>query len=187
MDIENQKDSVSTGSHDEKRSDTSSSLNIDISEQIKETNYYKGWTISTSEEFEKMLKNCMKRADEHSKCCKYYSAWNRYITYPSIILTTLVSILTTYNINPENNLQNIISYTVVGLSGVNTLMTSLSSFWDYSNRASKHNSTSLQYNELARQIRTELFLPLEERNSVKYNFDIFSLLLQNIESNSPPC
>lgn len=159
------------------------SSDLRLSEKEREVDYGNGWTESSLDKFEELLKHCKMKVKNHADSSNYFSAWYRYITYPNIILSTALTMLTTYNTSSFNSN---LAFTVAGISGVNSLVTGFSSFWEYSKRAANHNSTSLQYSDLARQITTELFLPINERNNIKYDFDVFSLLLQNIESSEPP-
>lgn len=152
---------------------------LKFSKQQREKDYGNGWTESTVGKFEELLKICRHKTKLHYKASIYYAKWYRYITYPSIFLSTLITILTTYNTsgyNPD------IAYWIAAISGINSLVTGFSSFWEYSKRSSLHTSTSLQYSDIKRQITTELFLPIGQRNSIKYDFDVYSLLLHNIES-----
>lgn len=169
-------------------SENSISINIDemsdlrLSEKEKEKDYGNGWTESSLDKFEELLKCCKKKVILHNEANAYYSKWYRYITYPNIILSTTLTMLTTYNTSTYD--QNLVYY-IAGISGLNNLITGFSGFWEYSTRASLHRSSALQYSDLSRQITTELFLPIKDRNSIKYDFDVFSLLLQNIESTEP--
>lgn len=153
-----------------------------LSDQDREKDYGNGWTESVLDRFEKLLNSCKVKRDMHNEASKYFNKWYRYITYPNIVLSTSLTILTTYNTSVYDSE---LVYYIAGISGLNSLIAALSGFWQYSERSAGHRNTALQYSDLSRQITTELFLPIEERNPVKYDFDVFSLLLQNIEGSEP--
>lgn len=180
LESEESKESSCHCMHSEDISDKIEELRL--SRQERERDYGNGWTESTLNRFELLLRHCQKYRDLHNEASEYYNKWYRYITYPNIILSTALTILTTYNTSSYN--QNIVYY-IAATSGLNSLITGFSSFWEYSKRSATHRNTALQYSDLSRQITTELFLPINERNSIKYDFDIFSLLLQNIEGGEP--
>jgi len=158
------------------------SSDLRLSQQEKEKDYGNGWTESSLDKFEELLKCCKRKVLLHNTSSAYFSKWYRYITYPNIILSTVLTMLTTYN---TSTYETTLVYYIAGLSGLNNLITGFSSFWEYSKRADSHNNSALQYSDLSRQITTELFLPINERNPIKYDFDVFSLLLQNIEGSEP--
>lgn len=153
-----------------------------LSQKDREKDYGNGWTESVQDRFEKLLHSCKTKCEMHNEASSYFNRWYRYITYPNIVLSTALTILTTYNTSAYN--PDIVYY-IAGISGVNSVIASLSGFWEYSERSASHRNTALQYSDLTRQITTELFLPIDERNAVKYDFDVFSLLLQNIEGSEP--
>jgi len=162
--------------------DSNSIHDLRLSEKDREKDYGNGWTESVLDRFESLLHCCKAKRDMHNEASKYFNKWYRYITYPNILLSTSLTILTTYNTSVYDSE---LVYYIAGISGVNSVIAALSGFWQYSERSSAHRNTALQYSDLSRQITTELFLPIDERNPVKYDFDVFSLLLQNIEGSEP--
>lgn len=153
-----------------------------ISERLKETDYGNGWTESVQDKFEEILKSCKKKVILHNEASSYFVKWYNWTTYPSIFLSTVLTVLTTYNSSIQDEE---IGLTIAGISGLSTLFYSLSSFWEYGKRSEKHVQASLQYASLVRSLTAELFLPVEDRNSTHYCFDIYSMQLSTIEASEP--
>ena len=161
----------------------SGTTKIRLSDKIEEKDYGLGWTQSSFEKFEEIMRYCELRSEYHLEAASYFNMWYRYFTYPQIILSTILTMTTTINTSFHHSH---LSYSMAGISFLNNILSGFSSFCGYSSRETNHLSSHLQYSELARQITTELFLPINERNSVKYDFNMYSLLLQNIEGSEPP-
>jgi uncharacterized protein YeeX (DUF496 family) len=111
-------------------------------------------------EYNTLLKSyynqCKKQNSFHYESALYYRKLYIKYTIPVLILSSLVTVLSTFNTKSENNIP--LSICIAVFSGVLTASQSLMAFLEYGERSNNHKNTLLNYNNLKRNIKKYLLL-----------------------------
>jgi len=141
--------------------------------------YSEDWNEDVKAIFNFYLDKCKRKAFLHSYAVVYYKKWYKLTTLPLLIISSMLTATSAYNTTANTNYISII---ISILSGVLTAGHSITSFLEYGERANDHLITSNAYSNLQRSIEMELHIPIRDRNSIKFNFEVFSREFASIES-----
>ena len=121
------------------------------------------------EYLEKMLRRFRKKRRIYSSSSQFFTKLNYFITIPSILLTSVSSVLsfvTTTDIIPEE--QKIYMNIAIGvLASLTTLGQTLSNTFKYSTKTEMHKNTAEEYAKLITETQTEL-IQLNDPNFIQY-------------------
>lgn len=144
---------------------------IKLEQQYNEPMFKDGWSETSQNLFEKYLLDCKVKMKKHIQSAQYYDTRNIRLSIPTVILSALVAAVSTLTINQDS--KQFFSYMNAFLAILSTVMDMLFATLALGKRSEKHRQTNNLYSELAQKIEQQLFLPLEQRDSVENNFKIF--------------
>ena len=116
----------------------------------------------------------------HSASEKRYSYLNNYLALPSIILSSIASVISV-GFGSDGG----ISYVSGGISILVSILSTLNSYFSYAKRAESHRITSISYSKLYLQITIELALPRKKRMNVKDYIKMVSESIQRLNEIQP--
>ena len=165
----------------------SSSDDPDLDDISNAPVHKQGWTKHLHELFKQCRRECLQKELEHYYATQYFRKWYRWTTYPTLIFATAAAVLASLNTTTDKctSKSEALSLTVAIVTGLHSLMVSLTQFVEYGQRASKHSLCANNYASLARFITSEMFMRPSEREIPKIDFLVLSNQLDAISSNEP--
>lgn len=100
---------------------------------------------------------CKYKYQAHTKAAEKYNSLYMYTTAPIIILSSITTILASYNGSPSSDYRWL-ALTVAVFSGTTTVCQSLASFLEFKNKYQEHFITATKYLALARMIENEFYI-----------------------------
>jgi hypothetical protein len=156
---------------------------LKMEDLIKEKDYGLGWTETAQNSIEDLLRTSKKRARLHQLSVVYFKRKHKVTTLPLIMLSALATTLAGFNTAESKQwislIITIVSFIIGAWQGA-------LNFLIYEQKAGDHNQSALSYANLARSINAELLLPMGEKNSIKFDFEVFSREFASIENNERP-
>jgi len=153
-------------------------LDDDVQQAIQ---YRDGWTDKVQQRFEKYLVQCRVKVLKHTQSSLLFDRRHTIVTIPVLGFSSAVTFVSGYNISDGPD----ISLVVFFVSMVATILNALTTFLAYNKRSEKHLTTANSYSNLARLIEKQLFLPVEQRDSVGDSFEIFGKEFESINATEP--
>jgi len=146
----------------------------------KEFKYDKEWTETLNKKFNSYVLFCYQKNEEHNAASIYFSKLYRLITYPLLVLSSVITMLASLNVS--NDIEYLDIYIAV-LTGLYSVIHSISTFVEYGNRSKCHEHTSNQYLSLARSLESQLFFETSKREHPRVMYEIVSRELFTISQN----
>ncbi len=131
---------------------------------------------------------CKAKSYAHLKAAEMYKRLYNYTTAPVIVLSSITTLLASYNIN--TTLQSLIILTAVA-SGIVTISHALASFLEYNVKHNTHLKTSNSYMTLVLNIENDFLIEYYNNDNnlskefVTSFFEKIHNLLKNIKNNEP--
>jgi ABC-type multidrug transport system fused ATPase/permease subunit len=129
----------------------------------------------------------------HARTAEIYNLLNIYLTLPVLIISTVNTLLASYNSN-STVIDPTVALIVAILSAATTIGHAVLSYFDYGTKYQTHMSSSNNYQSLTRLMETEIYTniyndidgtEIEQQNYTKYLFDKIATELDNIQSSEP--
>lgn len=129
---------------------------------------------------------CKTKHIKHLKIAEKYDTLYKYTTAPVIIISSLTTVLASYNssiVDPR------LAISVAIFSGLTTICQSLISFFEYNVRYEKHLNVSNKFINLSRAIETEMYtnyyFESENDEYIKFLLEKIQKELTNIQDAEP--
>jgi len=113
----------------------------------------------------KALDYCLIKRELHWKTYKSFESYKNRLIIPSIIITSIASLLT-FSITIIGNIKWIILISG-SLTGISSLLQTLANTYEFSKKADAHELASESYDQLITKIRFELIL-MKDDNFIDY-------------------
>jgi hypothetical protein len=124
----------------------------------------------------------------HLQAAIYYKSWYHYTTTPLIIISSIVTVLASYNGSYNDQ---IMAITVAVLSGITTIMHAAKSFFEFDSKSTVSLGISNKYINLARYIENNFYtnyITNDDKisaDSMRIIFNFIQTELANIQSTEP--
>lgn len=131
---------------------------------------------------------CKHKYYKHLRMAEKYKTLYHYTTTPIIVLSSLTTVLASYNGNVTDYR---LAIAVAIASGLTTIGQALVSFFEYNSKYEAHLAASNKYLNLARLIETEVYINLYNSTNqnieeeVKFLFETIHKELINIQESEP--
>lgn len=155
-----------------------------IERSSSESVYENGWTEQGEQICNKWHKKAVNKAKVHELAAMNYAKYSSRIGVPIVVLGTSATFLSSYNIGNQSD-NNVISIVSAVLTGLATVCASLKEFVRYGEKSEQHFASCNLFNNLARTIQIQLYLPVEQRKDISVAYEEFSKDFNSIEQASP--
>lgn len=142
-----------------------------------------GWTEETESVFRSYRQKCQTKIHQHYLACGYFKRRHTQISIPSILLSSLVTFLTSYNLAIKDSTAYSVTLAVTSL--LSTLTQGVVNHLAYNKRGQKHHTTLISYTKLCQTIEKQLLLSEEMRESVPTLYDTLIKEFDTISFSEP--
>lgn len=105
----------------------------------------------------KIYYNCVAKKDAHYQSSIYYQQMEKLISFPQVILSSVLSTSTFSQASSTTDVQNkALSWFIASSSLTLTILTAINKYFDYALRKESHRKTSINYGNLERYIKLNI-------------------------------
>lgn len=138
--------------------------NARLSHFEKEKIYANEWTNSSLDVLEAVLLECQKSAAAHIEAARGCRRKHRILSIPLIVIGTAATAMSFLSAgavcsSDDDASGDGVKYSVAALTSIVSIGTGISALYSFSNKQTEHISAGGAFTNLARRIRTQLFLP----------------------------
>lgn len=127
------------------------------------------WNETTQAFFEAYRRTCQNKIRCHYLACGYFKRRHTHLSIPSILLSSLVTFLTSYNLMVKDSTAYAVTLAVTSL--LSTLSQGVVGHLAYNKRGQKHHTAVAAYTQLCQLIEKQLLLPVDLRDGVVSLYD----------------